>query len=209
MNDKRKSKNILPIGKRLRTQVPKPSHYECLEGPAFIEAAGKRIRIRVLLDSGLNIFFINKDLVKHFDISYKTCQKALNILAFDGEINSSGGTHFTHPILLELGKNGHCRSISGQVAAVGKYDLIIRFRWWHKEHPIVNIDKPQNWTFSEECCLGNVEDEVVGGMFECYKTVAFDEEAQYLGRICRQEDQTKYCWTRYHNTTRSITSYFS
>jgi len=101
MTDKRKRKDTLPIGKRLRTQVPKPAHYECPEGPAFIEATGKRIRIGVLLDSGSNIFLINKDLVKHFDIPYETRQKALNILAFDGEVNSSGGKHFTHPILLE------------------------------------------------------------------------------------------------------------
>jgi len=107
MTDKRKRKDTLPIGKRLRSQVPKPAHYECPEGPAFIEAAGKRIRIRVLLDSGSNIFLINKDLVKHFNIPYETPQKALNILAFDGEVNSSGEKHFTHPILLEIGKNGH------------------------------------------------------------------------------------------------------
>ena len=104
INDKRKRKDTLPIGKRLKTQVPKPAHYDCPEGPAYIEAAGKRIRIRVLLDSGSNIFLINKDLVKHFDIPYETRQKALNILAFDGKVNSSGGKHFTHPILLEIGK---------------------------------------------------------------------------------------------------------
>jgi len=28
INDKRKRKDALPLGKRLRTQVPKPSHYE-------------------------------------------------------------------------------------------------------------------------------------------------------------------------------------
>jgi len=188
MTDKRKRKDTLPIGKRLRTQVPKPAHYESPEGPAFIEAAGKRIRIRVLLDSGSNIFLINKDLVKHFNIPYETCQKALNILAFDGAVNSSGGKHFTHPILPEIGKNGHRMHISCEVATAGKYDLIIPFGWWYKEHPIANIDEPQSWTFTERCCLGHVEDEGIGGMFEWDETVAFDKEAQYVGRICRQED---------------------
>ena len=98
INDKRKRKDTQPLGKRLRTQVPKPSHYECQEGTAFIEAAGKRIRIWVLLDSGSNIFLISKDLVKHFDIPYKTCQKALNIRGFNREVNSSEEKHFTHPI---------------------------------------------------------------------------------------------------------------
>jgi len=166
INDKRKHKDTLPFGKRLTTQVPKPSHYKCPEGPAFIEAAGKRICIRVLLDSGSNIFLINKDLVKHFDIPYETHQKALNILAFDGEVNSSGGKHFTHPILLEIGKNGHRTHISCEVAAAGKYDLIIPFGWWQQEHPIAMINETQNWTFTEQCCLGHVKDEGVGGMFE-------------------------------------------
>jgi len=51
INNKLKRKNTLSIGKRLRTQVPKPSHYECPKGPALIEAARKRIDIQVLLDS--------------------------------------------------------------------------------------------------------------------------------------------------------------
>jgi len=120
MNDKQKCKDALPFNKRLRTQVPKHSHSECPEGPAFIEAAGKRIRIRVLLDSGSNIFLINTDLVEHFDIPYETRHKALNILAFDGEVKSLGGKHFTHPILLKIGKNGYRMHISSEVATAGK-----------------------------------------------------------------------------------------
>src|ERR1700712_1819760 len=100
MNNKRKNDSILAVGKRLQTSVPKPTHYDCPEGSAYIEVAGKRIHIRVLLHSGSNIFVINRDLVNHFKIPYETRQKALNILVFDGEINASGGKHFTHPILL-------------------------------------------------------------------------------------------------------------
>ena len=142
MNNKRKRISPLAVGKRLQTKIPKPAHYYCPEGPAYIEATGKRIRIRVLLDSGSNIFVINKELVEHFDIPYETRPKALNILAFDGEVNTSGGKHFTHPILLDIGKNGHRTHISCEVALAGKYDLIIPFGWWHKEHPISNIDNP-------------------------------------------------------------------
>jgi len=55
-------------------------------------------------------------------------------------------------------------------------------------HPIANIDAPQKWTFTKQCCLGHIEDEGIGRMFEWDETVAFDEEAQYVGRICRLED---------------------
>jgi len=109
---------------------------------------------------------INKDLVEHFNIPYETRHKALNILACDGEINSSGGKHFTHTILRKIGNNGHPTSISCEVATAGKYDLIIPFGWWHKERPIANINEPLKWTFTEQCCLGHVEDEGEGGIFE-------------------------------------------
>ena len=33
-----------------------------------------------------------------------------------------------------------------------------------------------------------MEDEGIGGIFKWDETVAYDEEAQYVGRICRQED---------------------
>jgi len=51
------------------------------------------------------------------------------MLAFNGEIHSSEGKHFTHPILLKIGNNGHCMSISCEVAVAGKYILIILFGW--------------------------------------------------------------------------------
>ena len=112
--DEQQTKNdsILAVGKRLQTSIPKPIHYDCPEGPTYIEAAGKRIRIRVLLDSGSNIFVINQDLVDHFNILYETRQKTLNILVFDGKVNASGGKHFTDPILLEIGINSHRANIS-------------------------------------------------------------------------------------------------
>src|ERR1700712_4231103 len=135
MNNKRKNTSTLAVGKRLQTGVPKPTHYDCPEGPVYIEATGKRIRIRVLLDSGSNIFVINRDLVDHFNIPYETRQQALNILAFDGEVNASGGKHFTHPFLLEMGITGDRTNISCEVAAAGKYDLIIPFGWGHRDHP--------------------------------------------------------------------------
>ena len=135
---------------------------------------------------------INTDLVDHFKISYKTRQKALNILAFDGEVNPSGGKHFTHPILLEIGINGHRTNISCEVAAAGKYDLIIPFGWWHREHPIAHIDDSKKWSFIVHCCSDHVEDERIGGMFEWDETVAYDEEVHYVGRICRQEDPNQW-----------------
>ena len=82
-----------------------------------------------------------------------------------------------HSILLEIGKNGHQTHISGEVASAGKYDLIILFRWWYREHTISHIDYPKEWNFWAQCWLRCVQGEGVGRIFECEETVAFDEEA--------------------------------
>ena len=98
---------MLPIGKRLKYFKPKPKHYNCPEGYAYIETITGRTRIRVLLDSGSNIFLINQNLVKNLHIPYETRQTALPILPFEETNASYEGKHFTHPILLEIGQNEH------------------------------------------------------------------------------------------------------
>jgi len=78
--------------------------------------------------------------------------------------------------------------ISCEIANAGRYDLIIPFGWWHDEHPLKNIADPGKWAFEEAKCHAHIEDEVVADMFEWDQTVAYDEEAQYVGRIEREEE---------------------
>ena len=63
MSPKRKSSPTFEVRKRQRHEAPKPKRYDCREGNAFIEVGGRRIKIRVLLDSGSNIFLLNTKLV--------------------------------------------------------------------------------------------------------------------------------------------------
>jgi len=86
MSSKRKAE--LPHGKG-RPRPPIPKHYECLQGWAYLEAGGNRIRIRVLLDSGSNSFLLNEKLVSQFEIPYEMRQKAIDIVAFDVVVASS------------------------------------------------------------------------------------------------------------------------
>jgi len=88
---------------------------------------------------------------------------------------------YTHPCLLEIGANGHRSIISCEIANAGRYDLIIPFGWWHDEHPLNNIANPSKWVFEEAKCHAHIEDEVVGELFKWDSTVAYDEEAQYVG----------------------------
>ena len=89
---------------------------------------------------------------------------------------------FTFSILLEIGRNGHRSRISCEIASAGKYYLIITFGWWNNEYPLSHIERPKTWEFTDTKCQSHVEDEGIGNMFELDKTVAFDEEAQYVGK---------------------------
>ena len=90
MTQKRRLHQTLPIGKRLKATKPKPKHYDCPEGYASVETIKGRTRVRVLLDSGTNIFLININLVKNLHIPYETRQTALPILTFEGTNASYG-----------------------------------------------------------------------------------------------------------------------
>jgi len=93
-----------------------------------------------------------------------------------------------HPILLEIGANGHRSMIFCEIANAGRYDLIIPFGWWHNEHPLKNITDPSKWAFEETRCHAHIEDKAVADMFEGDQTVAYDEEAQYVGWIEREQE---------------------
>ena len=79
--------------------------------------------------------------------------------------------------------------ISCAIANAGRHDLIIPFGWWHDEHPLRNIADPRQWAFKEAKCHAHIEDEAVADMFELEETMAYDEEAQYVGQIEREKEE--------------------
>ena len=142
-----------PAPKRAQPSTqPSPRHYECPEGNAFIYIADKRHKIRVLLDSGSNIFLLNQQTARKIRVPYETRKIPLKITAFNGKTSATGGKYYTHPIKFEIGKNGHTTMVSCEIANPGKYDMIIPFGWWHEEHPIKNIAKPEKWSFEDQKC---------------------------------------------------------
>ena len=84
--------------KRKKTIVREPQRYQCPEGLAHIYLFGNRYQIPVLLDSGSNIFLINKTLVRDLNIPYEARTDAIPIQGFTGEMISTGGSHYTHPL---------------------------------------------------------------------------------------------------------------
>jgi len=147
-----------------RPRFPIPKHYEYPEGWAYLETGGNRNQIRVLLDSGSNIFLLNEKLVSPFEKPYEVRQKPIEIVAFNGVAALSGGKKYSHSITLEIG-NGHRSTISAEIAAAGHYDLVIPFGWWYKEHPPSNLEDPENWQFKHDGCHAHVEDEAVADLY--------------------------------------------
>jgi len=165
-----------------------PKHYACPEGKAFIEIKGQKHAINVFLDSCSTIFLMNQDTARRLEIPTKARHSPLKITTFDGETAPTGGTSYTHPILVEIGANGYRSMISCEIANAGRYDLIIPFGRWHNEHPLKNIADPRKWAFEEAKCHAHMEAEAVADMFEWDETVAYNDEAQYVGRIEREEE---------------------
>jgi len=78
--------------------------------------------------------------------------------------------------------------VSYEIGNAGKYDLVIPFQWWHNEHRLKNIADPSKWVLQDVKCHADIEDEAVGDLFERDETVAYNEEAQYGGRIGGEEE---------------------
>jgi len=162
---------------------PNPQHYECPEGNAILDISDKRHKISVLLDSGSNIFLLNQNTALNLNVPYEIRENPLKITAFNGELSSTGGKYYSHPIQLEIGINGHMTMVSCEIVDAGKYDMIIPFGWWHHEHRIKNIESPEKCCFEHTKCVEHVQDKKIADMFEWDETVAFDEEARMIGRI--------------------------
>jgi len=189
MSSKGKAELPLSHGKG-RPRPPIPKHYECPQGWAYLETGGNRIRIRVLLDSGFNFFLVNAKLVSQFEIPYEMRQKAIDIVASDGAVASLEGKKYSHPITLEIGY-GHRSTISAEIAAAGHYDLVIPFGWWYKKHPLSNVEDPEKWEFKHDDCHAHVEDKAVADLYEFDETVAYNSQAQYIGRIGYKKGETE------------------
>jgi len=168
--------------------IKKPKHYAGPERKGFIELKGRKHAISVLLDSGSNMFLMNQKTARRPEIPTEARDSPLKITTFDGKTVPTGGRFYTHPILLEIGANGHQSTTPCKIANAGRYDSITAFGWWHDEHPLKNIADPSKWAFEAAKCHTHIADEAVADMIEWDETVAYDEEAECVGRIEREEE---------------------
>jgi len=178
-----------PGPKRIKYK-PNPQHSKCPEGNAILVISDKRHKIRVILDSGSNIVLLNQNTALTLQVPSEIRENLLTITVFNGEVSSTGGKYYSHPIQLEIGTNGPTTMVSCEIADPGKYDMIIPVGWWHHEYPMKNIETPEKWCFEQTKCVEPVQDEGIADMFEWDETVALYEEGRMIGRIgsSRQEE---------------------
>jgi len=143
-------------GPKQRKCKPNPQHYECREGHAILVISDKWHKIRVLLDTGSNIFLLNQNTARTLKVPHEIREDTVKIPAFNGEVSSPGGKYYSHPIQLEIGTNGHTNMLSCEIADTGKYNMIIPVGWWDHEHPIHNIENPEKWCFEHAKCVEHV-----------------------------------------------------
>ena len=93
MRSKQKQPYYKPSGRQNKSIAQEPQRYQCPEGHAYIYLLGNRYRIPVLLDSGSNIFLINKTLVQDLNIPYESRTDAVPIQGITSETISTGGSH--------------------------------------------------------------------------------------------------------------------
>jgi len=130
---------------------------------------------------------MNQDTAQRLELPTEARDSPLIITIFDGETAPTGGVFETDPILLEISANGHRSLISCEIANAGTYDLTIPFGWWNAEHRLKNVADRMRWVFEEAKCDAQVEDEAVADMFEWDETVPYEEEAQSVGKIERED----------------------
>ena len=189
MRSKRKQPYHKPSGKWNKPIAQEPRRYQCPKGHAHIYVLGNCYRIPVRLDSGSNIFLINKTLVQYLNIPYDSRPDAIPIQGFTGETISTGGSHYTHPLYLEIGQNHHLSLVSCEIAPAGKYGMIIPFGWWHQEHPISNIADPKSWNFMDDNCKSHLLPEDEGISVEWDEDVLNDPNAVAIGTIEQIDDE--------------------
>ena len=189
MRSKRNQPINKPSGKREKVIAQEPHRYKCPEGHVHIYVLGNRYLIPVLLDSGSNIFLINKTLVQDLNIPYKSRTDEIPIQGFTGETITTGGSHYTYPLYLEIGKNHHVSLLSCEIAPTGRYGMIIPFAWWHQEHSISNIADSKSWNFIDEGCKSHLLPEDEGISVEWDEDVLNDPNAVAIGRIEQVDDE--------------------
>jgi len=130
-------------GPKRRIHKPSPQHSECPEGNAFLTISAKWHKIKVLLDSGSNIVLLNQNTASTLNVPYEITEKPLKISTINGEVFSTGGKYYSHPIQLEIATTGHTTLVSSEIVDSAKYDRITPFGWWHHEHPIKDIENSE------------------------------------------------------------------
>ena len=108
---------------------PSQQHYKYPKGNVFLVILDKRHKIKVLLDSGSNIFLLNQNTAQMLKVPYKIRENRLKITAFNVKVSSTREIYYSHPIQLHIRTNGHTSMVPCEIGDAGQYDMLIPLGW--------------------------------------------------------------------------------
>ena len=92
--------------------------------------------IPILLDSGTNATFINKDVTEWMGLLLEALANPIHIFNVDGSHNSAGDV--THSVNITIDFLGHQEELHAEVSSLGKNLLILGYMWLKKHNPVID-----------------------------------------------------------------------
>ena len=94
------------------------------------------IPTHTLLDSGINIIFINKVWAKEKKLPLQPLWYAIPVFNVNGIKNST--SNITHCADITISYQGHYEKVTAKVMDLGKNQMILGFTWLQKHNPEID-----------------------------------------------------------------------
>ena len=101
----------------------------------------------MLLDSGANATFINKDVVEWMGLPLEALTTPICVFNVDSSCNSAGD--ITHAVNITINFLGHREELCAEVTSLGQNLLILRYTWLKKHNLVIDWEKG---TMKFTCC---------------------------------------------------------
>ena len=95
--------------------------------------------IPMLLDSGANVTFIDKDIAEWMGLLLEALANPIHVFNADSSHNLAGD--ITHAVNITVDFLGHREELHAEVMSLGKNSLILSYMWLKKHNPVIDWEK--------------------------------------------------------------------
>ena len=144
---------------------------------------GKKLKVKILVDSGCTHTEINEQLVKDKKIKTKPINFSFEVFNADRTKNGE----VTKVVPLEIKINNHKEQLEAAVTDLDEMDMFLGYDWLVKHNPEVNW---KNSTIQFMRCPGQCTIKHEDIRFNTRRTKAMDTTEQDNGEIGKEPDKT-------------------